>query len=118
MVSSRVRVVVHAQLVREGEQQSIRGQHRLIAREFVGDLVRRPGVATAEPGVGSVEPELVAIVASTTAEVALVLKRDDRDHAPAYRDARLVLPARRGPCLAERRDLFGLQPIEADPGVF
>jgi hypothetical protein len=61
---------------------------------------------------------LVAIVASTAAEVALVLKRDDRDHAPAYRDARLVLPARRGPCFAERRDLFGLQPIEADPGVF
>jgi hypothetical protein len=69
--------------------------------------------------VGAVEvPELVAIVASTAAEVALVLRRDDRDHAPAYRDARLVLPARRGPCFAERRDLFGLQPIEADPGVF
>jgi hypothetical protein len=31
--------------------------HRLIASELVGDLVRRPCVATAEAGVGSVEAE-------------------------------------------------------------
>src|SRR4029077_20722596 len=100
-------------------QQRVRGQDRLIAREFVGDLVRRPCVATAEPGVGAVEvPKLVAIGACGATEVALVLRRNDREHASAYRDTRLVLPARRGPGFAERLDLLGLQPVEADPGVF
>ena len=65
-------VVVDTQLVRDGEQQRVCGEHRLVARELVGNLVWRPRVASAEPGVGAVEvPELVAIVASTLAEVAL-----------------------------------------------
>jgi len=94
-------------------RQRVCGEHRLVARELVGDLVWRPALASAEPGVGAVEvPELVAIRREHLRSSA-GLRRDDWDHAAAYRNRRLVLPARRGPGFAEGRDLFRLQPIES-----
>ena len=37
-------VVFDAELVRHGEQHCVRGEHRLVSGELVGDLVRFPGV--------------------------------------------------------------------------
>ena len=45
-----VRVVVDAELIRDGQKQRVGGRDRLVVGKFLNEPVRLPGVRLAEPG--------------------------------------------------------------------
>src|SRR6185295_17282199 len=72
----QVRVVVDAELVRNGEEQCVRGRDRLVPGEILDELVRLPGVGLAEPRSAAVQiSDLVLTVG--LAEVCAVEVVDD-----------------------------------------
>ena len=68
----QVRVVVDAELVRDRQQQRVRGGDRLVLGELLDELVGLPGIRLAEPGRAAVDEADLVLAARLRAEVRAV----------------------------------------------
>src|SRR5664279_4517829 len=68
----QVRVVVDAELVRDGQQQCVRGGDRLVAGELLDELLGLPCVRLAESGCAAVDVPDLVLTARLCAEVRAV----------------------------------------------
>src|SRR3954471_6046787 len=108
-----VRVVVHSQRVRDGQEQRIGGGNRLVRGKFLHELVRLRSIRTAEDGArGRVDvADLIALarIASKVRTVAVVNQRKD---AAADRYARLARVSGFLPRVAVGLDLLTLLDVQ------
>src|SRR5215204_1269339 len=115
----QVRVVLHAELVRDGEQERAGLADPGVLAQLLGDDVRLADVAAAEARDAAVDvADLVGrVAAGAAAEVHAVQIGGDGHDAAADGDAWRARPARLQPGGPVQRDLLGLQVAERHTGV-
>src|SRR5215475_12337485 len=109
----RVGVVVHAQLIRDGQEQGVGCSDGLVRGELFDQHLGFRGVRAAKNGarVGVDVADLV-LVASVTSEIDPVAIVDERENAATHRHARLTLVPGLFPCLPVGFDLLALLNVQ------
>jgi hypothetical protein len=113
-----VGVVLDAELVRDRQQERVRGLDRGVLGELLDEHIGLRRVRTPEDRFGlRVEvADLVRLLAAA-AEIRPVAVVDQREDAATDRYARLALVPGGFPRLAEQPDLLGLELVANDPSA-